>query len=283
MASVCKKRNYSEEYIKFGFTSITASGQEKPQCVLCCKVLSTESMRPSKMKLHLEKNHAEHSKEDIEFFKQHESKLKRQRLDQGGAFRQQKVATVQASYEVSLEIAKKQKSHRIGETLIKPCTLLIVERMLGKVEARKVEQVSLSNNTVKRSSHDMSADIKQQVISEIKEAPFGLFAFQVDESTDVSSCAQLLSFVRYVKGNDIKEEFLFSTTLDTTTTAEDVVEKMVQFFDAGGIQWENVCGVCTDGAPAMLGSKSGFQAKVKRLAPQAKGTHSMIHRYALSC
>lgn len=84
------------------------------------------------------------------------------------------------------------------------------------------------------------------------------------------------------KGNEIKEKFLFSTTLDTRTTAEDVMEKMVQFFDAGGIQWENVCGVCTDGAPAMLGSKSGFQAKVKRLAPQAKGTHCMIHRYALS-
>ena len=81
-------------------------------------------------------------------------------MDQGGAFRQQKVATVQASYEVSLEIAKKQKSHTIGETLIKPCTLLIVERMLGKVEARKVEQVSLSNNTVKRRIHDMAADIK---------------------------------------------------------------------------------------------------------------------------
>ncbi|XP_076061211.1 SCAN domain-containing protein 3-like [Oratosquilla oratoria] len=32
----------------------------------------------------------------------------------------------------------------------------------------------------------------------------------------------------------------------------------------------------------MLGSKSGFQSRVKKLAPQAKGIHCMIHRYALA-
>lgn len=32
----------------------------------------------------------------------------------------------------------------------------------------------------------------------------------------------------------------------------------------------------------MLGLKSGFQTKVKQLAPQAKGIHFMIHRYALA-
>lgn len=32
----------------------------------------------------------------------------------------------------------------------------------------------------------------------------------------------------------------------------------------------------------MLGSKSGFQTRVKKLAPQAKGIHCMIHRYALA-
>ena len=32
----------------------------------------------------------------------------------------------------------------------------------------------------------------------------------------------------------------------------------------------------------MLGSQSGFQKQVKELAPEAKGTHSFIHRYALA-
>ena len=57
---------------------------------------------------------------------------------------------------------------------------------------------------------------------------------------------------------------------------------MKTFFKAHELQWENVCGVCTNGAPAMLGSRSGFTKKVKELAPKAKGTHCFIHRYALS-
>ena len=40
--------------------------------------------------------------------------------------------------------------------------------------------------------------VKQQVITELKKAPFRKFAIQLDESTDVIACAQLLVFVRYV-------------------------------------------------------------------------------------
>ena len=58
--------------------------------------------------------------------------------------------------------------------------------------------------------------------------------------------------------------------------------KRKTIFEAHGLQREDVCGVCTDGAPAMLGSRSGFTKKVKKLAPEAKGTHCFIHRYAFA-
>nr|XP_039264593.1 zinc finger BED domain-containing protein 5-like [Styela clava] len=60
------------------------------------------------------------------------------------------------------------------------------------------------------------------------------------------------------------------------------MEKLKIFFESANLEWKRVCGVCTDGAPAMLGSRSGFQKKVKELAPEAKGTHCAIHRYALA-
>ena len=85
--------------------------------------------------------------------------------------------------------------------------------------------------------------------------------FQVDESTDVSSCAQLLVFVRYIHSGDIKEEFLFFSELDTTTTSADIMGKMKTSVEVHGLQWEDVCGVCTDGASAMVGSRSGFTKK----------------------
>ena len=40
-------------------------------------------------------------------------------------------------------------------------------------------------------------------------------------------------------------------------------------------------GVTTDGAPWILGSRSGFQALVKQRAPLATGFHCFIHREAL--
>ena len=117
----------------------------------------------------------------------------------------------------------------------------------------------------------MSDDIKDKVIQEIKSSPAGMFAIQLDESTDESSCAQLLVFVRYVFLCDIKEEYMFCTQLETTSTSEDVMEKLSSFFEVKSIPWGNCCAVCTDGAPAMLGSKSGLQKRVKEVAPIANG------------
>ena len=48
------------------------------------------------------------------------------------------------------------------------------------------------------------------------------------------------------------------------------------FFKTKELEWESICRVCTDGKPAMLGSRPGFQKKVKELAPLAKGMHCMI-------
>ena len=189
------------------------------------------------------------------------------------------MSAIEASYVIALEIAK-QKKHIIGDRLVKPCLLKTAKLVLGDASTAKLKQISLSNNTIQRRILDMSEDVKKQVVNKIKTSP--MFSFQIDESTDVSSCAQLLVFVKYIHSGDVKEEFLFCSELDTTTTNADIMGKRKTFFEAHGLQWEDVCGVCTDGAPAMLGFQSGFTKKVKELAPEAKGTHCFIHRYALA-
>ena len=133
---------------------------------------------------------------------------------------------------------------------MKPRLLKTVKLVLGDASVAKLKQISLSHNTIQRRILDMSEDVKKQVVNEIKASP--MLSFQVDESTDVSSCAQLLVFVRYIYSDDIKEEFLFFNELDTTTTSADIMGKMKTFVEAHGLQWEDVCGVCTDGATAML-------------------------------
>ena len=53
----------------------------------------------------------------------------------------------------------------------------------------------------------------------------------------------------------------------TTTKGEDVFELVNNFFKENGLQWTKLVGWTTDGAPAMLGRKSGFQARVKAVSP----------------
>ena len=155
----------------------------------------------------------------------------------------------------------------------------MVKLILGETSTKKIQQVSLSNGTIKRRISLMAADVKQQVIAEIKLLP--MFSIQVDESTDVASCSQLLVFVRYMHMEDVKEEFLYCKALETSATAQDVMDSISNCFDIEDLQWEKLWGVCTDGAPAMLGCKSGFQMKVKKKSSEVRRVHCMIHRYTL--
>ena len=61
-----------------------------------------------------------------------------------------------------------------------------------------------------------------------------------------------------------------------------MLEKLSELVDAEGLERRNLCGVCTDGAPAMFGARSGFMTLVKRKAPGACSLHCMIHRQALT-
>ena len=122
--------------------------------------------------------------------------LKSQRLDVRGSLQQQNASIMEASYEIAFEIVQQKKLQTIGETLLKPCMMKAINLVLGEVSAKKIQQVSLSNNTIQRRIHHMFMDVKEQVWTEINASP--LFSFQLDESTNVSSCYQVLVFVRYI-------------------------------------------------------------------------------------
>ncbi|XP_066450060.1 SCAN domain-containing protein 3-like [Eleutherodactylus coqui] len=277
-----RKRKYTEDFLQYGFTSIITAGIEKPQCVICCEVLSAESMKPNKLKRHFDSKHPTFAGKNIDYFRNKADGLKKSRFDTGSQYHKHNVAAVEASYLVALRIARAMKPHTIAEDLLLPAAKDIVRVMIGNEYVQKLNAISLSNDTVHRRIKDMSADILDQVIHEIKSAPLPIFSIQLDESTDVANCAQLLVYVRYINDSDFKDEFLFCKPLETTTTARDVFDAVGSFLKAYNISWEKVCGVCTDGAPAMLGCRSGFQRLVQNESPKAIGTHCMIHRQILA-
>ena len=88
-------------------------------------------------------------------------------------------------------------------------------------------------------------------------------------------------YVRYVADERINEEFLFCQPLETTSKAVDVFQMLIDFFDKTELSWSKLVGVCTDGAPAMIGANSGLTSLVKQKNPAIQGTHCMIHKAAL--
>ncbi|XP_076069719.1 protein FAM200C-like [Oratosquilla oratoria] len=159
-------------------------------------------------------------------------------------------------------IAKSKKIHNIGESLIKPSILCAAELVLGKDSANKLSQISRSNDTVKKRIDELSQDIKVQTLDQVRASP--VFAIQCDETTDVAQCSQ---YARFVSGNNIKEEIMFCHPMESFTTAEAIFDVISDFFQENQLSWESLVGVCTDGAPAMRGLRSGFVTKVKERNP----------------
>ena len=59
-------------------------------------------------------------------------------------------------------------------------------------------------------------------------------------------------------------------------------ELVDNFFKENGLQWSKLVGCTTDGAPAMLGRKFGFQARMKVVSPSVIFVHRFIHRFTLA-
>ena len=97
----------------------------------------------------------------------------------------------------------------------------------------------------------MSKHIKDQVIDEVKSA--GPFALQLDESTDVSFCAQLYS----IRAHIYDGEFLCIINLPSRTREEDIYQIIDTYFKTNVMRWKPLRGLCTGVASAMLCHSSG--------------------------
>ena len=102
------------------------------------------------------------------------------------------------SYQISFQISKLNKPHTVGEELIKSCVVKMAINVLGKEAAKELQQVSLFYDIIHDRFVAMSEDILEQVVDDIKASPVKI-SLQVDESTDVSNCYELVVVGRYVK------------------------------------------------------------------------------------
>ena len=163
MAST-KKMKYDTSFLNFGFSVITSDGLQKPQSVVCFEVLAHTSLKPSKLKRHLETKHPELEDKNLSFFQLMEENLQKTRIDSTWSCQNGNTGCLEASYQVAFRIAKAKKPHTIGEQLIGPACRDIVSLVLGEDSPKKISSVPLSNDAISRRILDMSNDILIQVV-----------------------------------------------------------------------------------------------------------------------
>jgi len=248
------RRLYCDDYLKFGFHWTGDEQMPSPLCVVGGQKLSNEAMVPSKLKRHFITNHSNLQTKTIVYCQ----RLLQANSRQSKLF--QKAMTVSekahlASYEVAEIIAPKSKSYVLAESVILPPCEKMVKVMFGDKVEQEISKIPLSNHNIQRRIIDLSDNIEQNVMTELNNCQF---AIQTDESTDISNHAQLIAFVRFIDEGVIINQFLCCKNLPSTTKGQDVFDILTTYLKKHGLSWDSCAGICTDGAPSMVGSVKGF-------------------------
>ena len=175
-------RKYDSSYLELGFTSNESLDHPRPKCDICHEELANESMKPAKLRRHLETKHSELKDKPLAYFQKKEEELQALRKEMR-KFSSTTENAMYASYLITLQIAKAGAAHTVGETLVMPAMIEAVRVMLGEKNATEVGKIPLSNDTVARRISEMSQWMEDQLIQRIASSPF--FALQFDDSTDV--------------------------------------------------------------------------------------------------
>lgn len=132
-----------------------------------------------------------------------------------------------ASYEISKLIAKTGKPHNIGETLILPAVTVVVSTVMSQNANEIIQVILLGNSTVSRRIDEMADDVEDQLVAKLQVHKF---AIQIDETNTRNNEAILMTYVRFLKEDDLHEEMLFARKLITDTKGETIFEELQNYF-----------------------------------------------------
>uniref|UniRef100_K7G8U0 SPIN-DOC-like zinc-finger domain-containing protein n=1 Tax=Pelodiscus sinensis TaxID=13735 RepID=K7G8U0_PELSI len=169
------------------------------------------------------------------------------------------------------------------EAVLIECVMKMVENICPE-KKQEFANICLARNTVARRIEEISSDIKRQLTS--KGVDFDFFSIACDESTDLSDTAQLLIFMRGVDDEmNVTEELLDLQSLTDQTRGKDLFVSVSSAIDDMKLPWNKVTGIITDGAPAMVGERSGLSTlicnKVIEEGGKAIKLHCIIHQQVL--
>lgn len=166
---------------------------QKPQCVVCSEVLANSCLKPSYLCRHLNTKHASVSQKPLTFFrlKLEELQNSQKQLQFHSSVGSNK-NVLPASCLLSYRIAREGLPHTLAEDACLPAAKEMVKCMTGEREAKNLDMIPVSNNTVSHCIDTMSEHILATLVSRVKKSEF--YSLQADESTDVAAlntCADI--------------------------------------------------------------------------------------------
>ncbi|XP_042229512.1 zinc finger BED domain-containing protein 5-like [Homarus americanus] len=278
-----RKRSINLSFLdKYGVADVSGKGV----CVMCSKELAEESLKPNKLQRHMETHtnvavFSEEARKRI-LHHCHKTLTKSQSILSRALSHKERMEMF--SYKTAFLIAQQKRPLTEGEAIINPTLRNFCEVFEGEPFAKKiteaVDDATLSNNTMTRRFQCLAADLKEQILEDFRNSP--RIALAVDESTDITSQPQLLTFGRFLKESSVAEELLACISLETTTRGEDIFSAIDKFFAENNLEWSKVTECSMDGAPSMMGKNIGLRGILSRKHPHIKTNHCIIHRQSLA-
>lgn len=262
------------------------SSHNKIVCLICKSSVSIP--KEYNVKRHYETQHPTFAKLTGENRTQRISTLQRELIGQQSMFTkpiQDAETATEVSFEISRIIAKTCRPFKDGE-FVKQC-LDIAAKKICPENVKKFEKIQLNRMTVQRRITALADNIEEQLAT--KSRSFEYFSIALDESTDISSTAQLLIFLRGVTQNfEVSEELIGMSSLTSQTKGSDMLEALLEKCSIMDLDLTKISGITTDGAPSMVGSTSGIVTLLKTYL-QTKNIntkelmqfHCIIHQEAL--
>ena len=232
---------------------------------MLCKVQKvTSSYEKENLKRHYETNHPELKNLDGEIRKMNINEFKKDLYEQKSvktSFCSTNDDVLTVSYEVSELIAKKLKSYDNG-AWAKELLVKAAEKLAPK-SVHLYQKLSLSQPTVCERIKEMGQDIEDNLKKRAEK--FVNFSVCLDETTDIKNTAQVAIFFRGITSDfQIDENLLFLESMHKTTRGEDLLQKLLQALNKFNLPLDKLCGVATDGAPAMVGKHKGMVSLLKK-------------------
>lgn len=273
-------RCYNEDYLKYGFIKCEKSFEnDRPQCVICNNILANESLKPSKLKRHLETHHAELIDKPLEYFQRKKKTVKLSTQFLSSTTVSEKALL--SSYLVAYRVAKEKMAHTAAEKIILPACLDMVCTIFDDKSADKLKTIS-SDYTVSLRICTIAEHLETTLITRLQS---GIdFAIQLDESTDTGSCATLLVYVRYVWQDDFVEDFLCCLNLISHLSGLDIFTELEKcIVGQYKLNWKNCKGITSDGAANITGKHSRVIEKLLEVTNNgAFWNHCFIQHEALA-